>query len=51
MYTLLLNGRNIGVENAKVFLSSVNINFLMKEILEIIEVLEISLFGNFADIE
>ncbi|MHC5737303.1 hypothetical protein [Nostoc sp.] len=51
MYTLLINASNIGVENAKVFLSSVTINFLMKENLDIIEVLDISLFGNFADIE
>lgn len=51
MYTLLINASNIGVENAKVFLSSIIINFLMKENLDIIEVLEISLFGNFTDIE
>lgn len=49
--TLLINVKNIAVEDAELLLSSVTMNLLMQEDLDVIEGLEISLVANLADIQ
>uniref|UniRef100_A0A8J7CY20 Glycosyltransferase n=1 Tax=Desmonostoc muscorum LEGE 12446 TaxID=1828758 RepID=A0A8J7CY20_DESMC len=49
--TLLINTGNIPVEDAELFLSSVAMNLLVEEDLDVTEGLEISLVGNLADIQ
>ncbi len=49
--TLLVNTKNISVEDAELFLSSVAMNILMQEDLDITEGLEISLVADLADIQ
>ncbi|MEH1848380.1 MAG: class I SAM-dependent methyltransferase [Nostoc sp.] len=49
--TLLINTGNIAVEDAELFLSSVVMNLLVEEDLDVTEGLEISLVGNLADIQ
>ncbi|MEH1969774.1 FkbM family methyltransferase [Nostoc sp.] len=49
--TLLIDTTNIAVEDAELFLSSVVMNLLVEEDLDITEGLEISLVANFADIQ
>ncbi|BAZ32862.1 type 11 methyltransferase [Cylindrospermum sp. NIES-4074] len=49
--TLLVNTTNIAGEDAELLLSSVTMNLLMQEDLDITEGLEISLLGNLADIQ
>ncbi|MEH2435825.1 MAG: FkbM family methyltransferase [Nostoc sp.] len=49
--TLLINTANIAVEDAELFLSSVVMNLLVEEDLDITEGLEISLVANLADIQ
>jgi glycosyltransferase involved in cell wall biosynthesis/predicted O-methyltransferase YrrM len=49
--TLLINTRNIVAEDAELFLSSVVMNLLVQEDLDITEELEISLVQNLADIQ
>lgn len=49
--TLLINTGNIGVEDAELFLSSVVMNLLVQEDLDVAERLEISLVENLADIQ
>ncbi|MEH2150759.1 FkbM family methyltransferase [Nostoc sp.] len=49
--TLLINTGNIAVEDAELFLSSVVMNLLVEEDLDITEELQISLVANLADIQ
>lgn len=49
--TLLINTGNIAVEDAELFLSSVVMNLLVQEDLDVTERLEISLVENLADIQ
>lgn len=49
--TLLINISNIAVEDAELLLSSVTMNLLMQEDLDVTEGLEIALVENFADIQ
>ncbi len=49
--TLLIDTNNISTEDAELFLSSVTMNLLMEEDLDITDGLEISLLGNLADIQ
>ncbi|MEH2312106.1 MAG: class I SAM-dependent methyltransferase [Nostoc sp.] len=49
--TLLINTNNIAFEDAELFLSSVVMNLLVEEDLDITEGLEISLVANLADIQ
>lgn len=49
--TLLINTSDIQVEDADIFLSSVVINLMMEEELDIVEALEISLVGDLAKIQ
>jgi predicted O-linked N-acetylglucosamine transferase (SPINDLY family)/predicted O-methyltransferase YrrM len=49
--TLLIDTSDIAVEDAELFLSSVTMNLLMQEYLDITEGLEISLVGDLADIQ
>ncbi|WP_338043324.1 glycosyltransferase [Nodularia sphaerocarpa] len=49
--TLLVNTNNIAVEDAELFLSSVAMNILMQEDLDITEKLQISLVADLADIQ
>ncbi|MEH1867867.1 MAG: FkbM family methyltransferase [Nostoc sp.] len=49
--TLLINTGNISGENAELFLSSVIMNLLVEEALDVTEGLEISLVENLADIQ
>ncbi|MEH2141975.1 glycosyltransferase [Nostoc sp.] len=49
--TLLINTGNIAVEDAELFLSSVVMNLLVQEDLDVTEKLEISLVENLADIQ
>ncbi|WP_308189092.1 glycosyltransferase [Nostoc mirabile] len=49
--TLLINTGNIGGEDAELFLSSVAMNLLVEEDLDVTEGLEISLVGKLADIQ
>ena len=49
--TLLINTGNIAVEDAELFLSSVVMNLLVQEDLDVTERLEISLLENLADIQ
>ncbi|KOP26062.1 glycosyl transferase family 1 [Hapalosiphon sp. MRB220] len=49
--TLLIDTNNIATEDAELFLSSVTMNLLMEEDLDITDGLEVSLLGNLADIQ
>ncbi|MBH8556283.1 FkbM family methyltransferase [Nostocaceae cyanobacterium CENA357] len=49
--TLLIDTSDIAVEDAELFLSSVTMNFLMQEDLDITEGLKISLVGDLAEIQ
>lgn len=49
--TLLIDTNNVAIEDAELLLSSVTMNLLMEEDLDITDGLEISLVGNFADIQ
>ncbi|PMB17828.1 glycosyltransferase family 4 protein, partial [Fischerella thermalis] len=49
--TLLIDTNNIATEDAELFLSSVTMNLLMEEDLDITDGLEISIVGNLADIQ
>ncbi|AVH69732.1 FkbM family methyltransferase [Nostoc sp. 'Lobaria pulmonaria (5183) cyanobiont'] len=49
--TLLIDTTNIAIEDAEIFLSSVAMNLLVEEDLDVTEGLEISLVANLADIQ
>lgn len=49
--TLLIDTNNIATEDVELFLSSVTMNLLMEEDLDITDGLEISIVGNLADIQ
>ncbi|MEH2069205.1 MAG: hypothetical protein V7K47_13760 [Nostoc sp.] len=49
--TLIINTSNITTEDAEIFLSSVSMNLLLQEDLDINQGLEISLLGNLSEIE